>query len=255
MTAGVVSTSVDDVPAAAGTLPRPPRAARPSRWRIAWLLLEMTVLYLVVPIVMLHVILKWKLPLFTVLPPMLVTFVLILAFDRGFSLVREFLRGIDVLQVVAILVTFLVLGGAVAYVVAEQMPREFLAMLRNRPETWKRVMLLYPLMSVLPQEIAYRTFFFHRYGPLFAGHRWALILINGVLFGFGHVLFANWVAVAGTMLTGMLFAWRYDATRSLWAVWLEHTLWGWLVFTVGLGGYFFTGIAFQGDFSLPWISR
>ncbi len=218
--------------------------AQPRRARVAWLVFEIVVLYLAVPLAMLHVILTYKLPLFVVLPPMLVTFVVILAIDRGFSLRRELTRGVRLRQVLAILVTFLLLGGAVAYAVSEIMPRQFLDMMRNRPHVWQRVMLLYPLLSVLPQEIAYRTFFFHRYGPLFAGHRWALILINGLLFGFGHVMFGNWIAVAGTMVTGMLFAYRYDATRSLWAVWLEHTLWGWLVFTVGLGGYFFTGIAF-----------
>jgi hypothetical protein len=41
----------------------------------------------------------------------------------------------------------------------------------------------------------------------------------------------------------MLLAYRYEATRSFWAVWIEHTLWGWLVFTIGLGGYFFTGVS------------
>jgi membrane protease YdiL (CAAX protease family) len=70
-----------------------------------------------------------------------------------------------------------------------------------------------------------------------------IIVVNGGLFGIGHVMFGNWIAVAGTMATGMLFAYRYDRTRSLAAVWLEHTLWGWLVFTVGLGGYFFTGVS------------
>ena len=38
-------------------------------------------------------------------------------------------------------------------------------------------------------------------------------------------------------------AYRYERTRSLWAVCLEHTLYGWLVFTAGLGRFFFTGIA------------
>jgi hypothetical protein len=44
------------------------------------------------------------------------------------------------------------------------------------------------------------------------------------------------------MATGALFAWRYAMTRSFWAVFIEHTLWGALVFTVGLGRYFFTGV-------------
>ena len=241
--------------AAGGTTLRVAAVSQPRRARVAWLVFEIVVLYLAVPLAMLHVILTYNLPLFVVLPPMLVTFVAILAIDRGFSLRRELTRGVRLRHVLAILVTFLLLGGAVAYAVSEIMPRQFLDMVRHRPHVWQRVMLLYPLLSVLPQEIAYRTFFFHRYGPLFAGHRWALILINGLLFGFGHVMFGNWIAVAGTMVTGMLFAYRYDATRSLWAVWLEHTLWGWLVFTVGLGGYCCTGIAFQGDMTLPWISK
>ena len=42
---------------------------------------------------------------------------------------------------------------------------------------------------------------------------------------------------------GALFAWRYERSRSFWAVWVEHVLWGWLVFTVGLGVFFFTGVA------------
>jgi membrane protease YdiL (CAAX protease family) len=252
---GPDGTVGDDPPAAAGTLPRPAYAERPGALRVAWLVFEIVVLYLAVPFVLLHLILAYKLPLFTVLPPMLIAFVAILAFDRGFSLRKELAGGLRLWHLLAILLTFLLLGGAVAYGVSQLMPRQFLDMATNRPEVWKRVMLLYPLMSVLPQEIAYRTFFFHRYGPLFTGHRWALILINGLLFGFGHMLFANWSAVGGTMVTGMLFAWRYERTRSFWAVMVEHTLWGWLVFTVGLGGFFFTGIAFQGDFSLPWIRK
>lgn len=229
--------------AAGGTLERAPGVARPGLARSLWLTFEIVVLYVAMPMALLHVILAYKLPLFVVLPPMLVTFVAILLLDRGFSLKRELSRAIPWRTLAGILVTFVVFGGMIAYAVSELMPRQFLAMMLNRTETWQRVMLLYPLLSVLPQEIAYRTFFFHRYGPLFRDHRWALILLNGMLFGFGHVLFANWIAVVGTMITGMLFAYRYDATRSLWAVWLEHTLWGWLVFTVGLGGFFFTGVS------------
>jgi hypothetical protein len=48
--------------------------------------------------------------------------------------------------------------------------------------------------------------------------------------------------VFGTMAVGVLLAARYGTTRSFWAVFIEHTLWGALVFTVGLGRYFFTGV-------------
>jgi len=70
-----------------------------------------------------------------------------------------------------------------------------------------------------------------------------MILLNGILFGVAHMLFNNWVAVIGTGLIGCVLAYRYAATGSLWAVVIEHTLWGWLVFTVGLGGFFFTGVS------------
>ena len=46
-----------------------------------------------------------------------------------------------------------------------------------------------------------------------------------------------------TAAAELLFAMRYAATRSYWAVVLEHTLWGWLVFTTGLGRYVFTGVS------------
>ena len=77
---------------------------------------------------------------------------------------------------------------------------------------------------------------------LFGSAWWLAILFNGVLFGIGHVVIGTPLAVYGTMATGTLFAWRYVMTRSFWAVFIEHTLWGALVFTVGLGRYFFTGV-------------
>ncbi|MBL8566897.1 MAG: CPBP family intramembrane metalloprotease [Hyphomicrobiaceae bacterium] len=229
--------------AAGGTLRRKPGVSQPGLWRSIWLALEIVLLYLVVPIGLIHVVLSYRLPLFTVLPPMLATFVTILLLDRGFSLRRELGRGVRLRTLLSILASFAIAGSAIAYAVSELMPRHFLNMMMERREVWERVMLLYPFLSVVPQEIAYRTFFFHRYGPLFRDNSVALIVINGLLFGFGHVLFANWLAVAGTFVTGMLFAWRYHANRSFWAVWIEHTLWGWLVFTVGLGGFFFTGVS------------
>jgi uncharacterized protein len=115
------------------------------------------------------------------------------------------------------------------------------ALASERPGRWLKIMTLYPFTSVLAQEFVYRVFFFHRYGPLFS-NRWLLIAANALAFGFAHILFRNWIAVAGTLAGGVLFAWRYERTRSFWAVWTEHTLWGWLVFTVGLGIYFFTGV-------------
>jgi membrane protease YdiL (CAAX protease family) len=87
------------------------------------------------------------------------------------------------------------------------------------------------------------VFFFHRYGPLFAHARQALIVLNAVYFAFGHIIFMSMPSVVLSFFGGLLFAWRYDRTRSYWAVVLEHSLYGNLIFTVGLGRHFYTGVA------------
>lgn len=229
--------------AAGGSLPRAAAIASPSAGRRLQLVAEIAVLFVLLPLVVLHVVVDLKVALFLVLPPVLAVFLLLLLIDPTFRLVDELKRGFAPGEALSMLLLFLVAGGALAALVAELMPRQFLAMPRNRPEVWGKILLLYPLLSVAAQELVYRTFFFHRYGPLFNGHRGLLIIVNGLLFGFGHVLFGNWIAVLGTATAGMLLAYRYEATRSFWAVWIEHTLWGWLVFTIGLGGYFFTGVS------------
>ena len=53
----------------------------------------------------------------------------------------------------------------------------------------------------------------------------------------------HWEAVTISFIGGLIFAYRYTRTRSFLAVWLEHALYGDLIFTVGLGRFFFTGVA------------
>jgi membrane protease YdiL (CAAX protease family) len=208
----------------------------------AWRVVEMGLLYVAVPFAVDQAVHREGIPVFIALLPVLAVILMFLSVDRTFSLRRELTRGFSLRQLFYILLTFAVGGGIVATYVAQYHPALFLEFPRNRPETYTRIMLLYPLMSVLVQELVYRTFFFHRYGVLFWNWWWAAILLNGVLFGLGHIVIGTPLAVYGTMATGALFAWRYAMTRSFWAVFIEHTLWGALVFTVGLGRYFFTGV-------------
>jgi hypothetical protein len=182
------------------------------------------------------------LPVFIALLPVLMIVLACLLADPTFSVRRELKRGFGWPTLVAILAVFALGGGAVALYVAEYHPGWFLEFPRNRPKTYAQIMLLYPLMSVAAQELVYRTFYFHRYGALFGGAAWVAILLNGALFGFGHIVIGTELAMLGTMATGTLFATRYALTRSFWAVFLEHTLWGALVFTIGLGRFFFAGV-------------
>lgn len=112
----------------------------------------------------------------------------------------------------------------------------------QRPDIWIFVMALYPIVSALPQEILYRTYFFHRYGALFAHQKWVMIVVSGLVFMWGHLLFMNAFALSVTLLGGMVFAWRYYHTRSLLLVAVEHGLYGNLFFTLGLGQFLFSGM-------------
>jgi membrane protease YdiL (CAAX protease family) len=101
-------------------------------------------------------------------------------------------------------------------------------------------MLAYPVLSVYPQGLLYRAFFFDRYATLFPG-KWAMILASAAVFAFLHIIFRNWLAVALTFAGGLLFATRYSETGSMATSSLEHALYGCWLFTVGLGQYFYHG--------------
>lgn len=229
--------------AAGGTLPRSAPVAAPGVARRARLVAEIAALFVLAPIGLVLATYGLRIPLFVSLPPLLLCFAAVLALDRSFRLRRELTVGVTPDDLVSIAVVFAVAALVVSAFVQKFLPAVFLSMPTQRPRTWLTVITLYPLLSVAAQELVYRTFFFHRYGPLFGANRWLAVVTNGLLFGFAHIVFYNWVAILGTAASGTLFAWRYTETRSFWAVWLEHSLYGILIFTVGLGGYFFTGIA------------
>ena len=111
-------------------------------------------------------------------------------------------------------------------------------------------MAFYPMISVTTQELVYRVFLFHRYAPPLNGARWLTIAVNATLFATMHaILFASrgasshWEAVTISFIGGLIFAYRFARTRSFFAVWLEHALYGDLIFTIGLRRFFLRRIA------------
>lgn len=184
-----------------------------------------------------------KIPIFVALLPVLAIAVVMLIADPTFRLRDELRQGIRWRNGLTIAMIFLIAGSAAALWIQHHHPDWFLEFPTNRPETYKRIMIGYPLFSVAAQELLYRTFFFHRYGPLFGTHVGLIVIVNGVLFGFAHVVMDSTFAVAATALGGLILAARYAVTRSYWSVFVEHTLWGWLIFTIGFGRYFFTGVS------------
>lgn len=117
-------------------------------------------------------------------------------------------------------------------------PEQFLALPTERPLRWIAVMFIYPVLSALPQEFIYRSFFFHRYRKLITG-KYATVLASALVFAFLHMVYDNWWAVALSFIAGLLFGITYIRTRSLYWVTVEHVLYGWLVFTFGLDNFFY----------------
>jgi membrane protease YdiL (CAAX protease family) len=69
-----------------------------------------------------------------------------------------------------------------------------------------------------------------------------MILASAVAFSFAHIVFRNPIAVGFTLIGGLLFAWRYYVSGSLFTSSFEHALYGCWMFTVGLGEFFYRGM-------------
>jgi CAAX protease family protein len=139
---------------------------------------------------------------------------------------------------------FVVLAPIIALLTWLTLPEAFLSLPRAQPLWWLAIMILYPLLSVWPQEMVYRAFLYHRYAPLF-GKKWGYVAASAFAFGYAHMIFLNWIAIAMTAFGGFLFARDYARHRSLALVCLEHALYGCLIFTVGLGRFFYSGAAWH----------
>lgn len=99
-------------------------------------------------------------------------------------------------------------------------------------------LFLYPVVSVIPQELVYRVYFFHRYKKI-VPEKYLLMLSNAIIFGLTHWIYGNWVAPIATFLVSWIFIFTYLKSKSLLNVSLEHYIYGFIMFTVGFG-YFFS---------------
>lgn len=158
---------------------------------------------------------------------------------------REFLVGPDRAAERAALrpmmIRFVIAAVALTVLIAVVSPERLFVLVRERPQLWAAILVFYPLFSVYPQELLFRGFFFKRYGPALGSERVAMA-VNALAFGWAHVFFPSPViAVVMTIVGGWLFASTYRKTGSLRLASLEHALYGNLIFTVGLGEFFFSG--------------
>lgn len=202
-------------------------------WHKFWLWAEFIVLFIFLPFLFLGRPLN--------IPPFAVLFVVtaicfLIQYVSGGEINLKFKPIPDDLRIIiAIFVIIAFLLGLLVYIF---IPERLFFFPKNKPLIWLLVMIFYPVLSVLPQEFIYRVFFFHRYSSIFNNIHF-LIFINSVSFAILHIIFRNWQSVVLTFLGSFLFARNYKKNRSLFWVSFEHYLYGGLVFTLGLGNYFY----------------
>jgi membrane protease YdiL (CAAX protease family) len=163
---------------------------------------------------------------------------------RGGFGVKQFWAGENIAAEKVLLKTialrFVAVMATVWLVVYVVYPEKMLALPDAHPVIWLLFLVLYPPLSVVPQELLYRAFFFARYKAIFPNKN-MMIAASALCFMFMHIVFGNGIALLSTFIGGVLFAMTYSRSRSLRLVCLEHTLYGYVIFTFGLGEFLVFG--------------
>ena len=133
-----------------------------------------------------------------------------------------------------VLVTFLVVAIITTVYVFFQDKDALFYVPLHKPGLFVSILIVYTLLSVWPQEIIYRTFFFHRYEVLFQ-NKSLFIFINAIVFSLAHLFFRNTLVLVLTFIGGIIFGYTYIKYRSTTAVSIEHAVYGNWLFTVGMG--------------------
>ncbi len=179
--------------------------------------------------------------LFPVLLAMTAAGLWLLARTEGFDwrALRRGRGGIDWPLVAGFALAVAVLSAGV---VEALVPGQFLALVRARPAFFAVIVVLYPILSALPQELLFRVLYFRRYGGVLPQGAAGLAL-NGAVFSLAHLMFWSWVVSAMTFAGGVIFAWAYERRGSFPLAVTLHAVAGWILFGMGLGAFFYLGNA------------
>ncbi|TCL08837.1 CAAX prenyl protease-like protein [Shimia isoporae] len=113
-------------------------------------------------------------------------------------------------------------------------------LLRNEPLLLLMILIFYPIVSALPQELVFRPLFFRRYKAILPDGA-ASIWLNAALFSLAHLMYWSWIVAIMTFIGGLIFAHSYKERRSLPLAVLQHAIAGNIIFLVGLGVFFYSG--------------
>jgi len=199
------------------------------------LVAEFIILYLVFPfLVMLDLL---PVPLLLILLVMGISVHLYLYHDPSFDRKKFINWDSGKREIRNILLLFIPSAAIMVILIWQIDATKLFSLARTNPLFLLLISIFYPVFSVVPQGLAYRSLFFHRYANLFPG-RMLQIIIGAIIFSFGHILYKNALVLILTFIGGLIFAHRYVKTGSLFITILEQSLYGVWLFTCGLG-YFF----------------
>lgn len=153
----------------------------------------------------------------------------------------DLVRGLDRIDwrlVAAFAVATALCGSAVVLALA---PGAFLMLPREQPGLLLAILLLYPVLSALPQELIFRPLFFRRYGAVLPPGQQALAL-NAAVFSLAHLMYWNGPAIVMTFAGGLVFAHAYERQGNFPLAVILHGVAGGILFTLGLGIFFYSGV-------------
>jgi membrane protease YdiL (CAAX protease family) len=132
------------------------------------------------------------------------------------------------------LIKFIVIACVALLYVSILEPENLFKPVKKDYRIWLLFLGIYSFLSVYPQELIYRTFFFQRYQDLFK-NEYVFILVNAALFSLAHLFFRNTMVMIIAFIGGLLFAFTFKKTKSTLLVSIEHAIYGCWLFTVGMG--------------------
>lgn len=108
---------------------------------------------------------------------------------------------------------------------------------KSNPLIYILLCVFYPVFSAYGQEIIYRTFLFYRYRTIFKS-KLSIVLASSITFSFMHIVYYSHISIILTFVSGLYLSFTYLKTKSVLLTTIIHGILGDIIFTIGLGGYF-----------------
>lgn len=199
------------------------------------MIVELVLVYIAIPILV-----QITTPGFWKVVPLMVislAYGYLLLKDPAFPKADFFFRKINTKYFFILIVRFLISAALIFLAVYLFYKSHLFHFPKTKPLHYILSLVLYPFFSVIPQEIVFRAYFYHRFKALFPNMS-IMILTNALLFSFTHIIYNNLVALSLSFLASFIFTNTYLKTRSLGITIVEHYFYGMFIFTIGLGKFF-----------------